>query len=357
MKKTSLFTLLVLALPLLVQAQPVEEEITDDAPTYEIEVIESPEQIEEAQNIEPVVPLGSETENKQVNMEPIGEVVTPEKIAETAAPEEKAQSGDIWNFSAGIGLKPLFIVAPKGKPVASYAEVTPNISLSSSFYTGTGRKFDFSLDYGFLWDEYYDKADGTLRGFEHDTTLGLGMDITDKFATKLTLHANYNFGVSQNETSLPTWLSFSSLNFTHKTTEELSLNFGYGADYSNNPRGAIYSSSLGIPNDLDDIRAGNFGFSPDGQAGVDDIVLAPNTFFINNKARIGGSYAIPKGPKVGLNYDYVFSTITNDAQTDWKGHYVTLSFSQKAWEGGSISLSNQLRLQNFQTATVASNAL
>lgn len=349
MKKTSLFTLF-LVLPMVVHAQPVEEEITNDTPTYEIEVIESPAQIEKPQTIEPVVPLG-QTENKQIQptaIEPIGEIAKP------VAPESSTStdaSGNTWNFGAGISVKP---IGYNGYEKETYGEISPNASLGTTFTTGAGKKISFDLGYAFIWDEFYDKSKGTDRYFEHDSSLGLGMDITDKWSTSLGLGFNYSVRANPNDREF-TIISGNSLKFSYKATDAFSAYLGYGIDLFNLPDGAIYDSSIGIPSDIDDVRQGDFTFDDSGffnNFSATDEVIQPNSWWANNKAKLGMSYAIPKGPKINLDYDFVFETFNNSSGLDWNGHYITLKLSQSAWEGGSISLKNNLRLRNYQSKTI-----
>ncbi|MCB0272093.1 MAG: hypothetical protein KDD46_03660 [Bdellovibrionales bacterium] len=351
MKKFAVFTLIAL-LPMVGFTQPVEEEITSDSPVYEIEVIESPTQVEKPQVIEPVQ-LGKETPTEVKTIEPIGEILTPAKVESVS---EESSSGTKWNFAPGLSVSPL---AYNGGEKQTYGEFSPNASLSSEFLTGTGKKVGFNLGYTFIWQEFYDKSQGTDRYFEHDTALGLSLDITDKFSSSLSLDFNYSLRANPSDREF-TIFSPNSLYFSYKATNELTTTFGYAVDIFNFPDGAILGSDLGIPSDQDDVRQGDFTFDPTTSGAPlssSTTEVLPNSWFMNNKARMGATYAIPKGPKVNLDYDYVFATLANNDAFDWKGHYIALKLSQSAWKGGSVSIKNQLRLQNFQTATIDSGAL
>lgn len=332
---------IVWALPFTLWAQPVEEEIQFETPIYEIEVIESPQDIQRSSQI---APLGATPGPVLNQLEPIGEVAKPGVIEQDSGPSS-------WNFSPSLGIKALGYNANEKEP---YGEIAPGASLSTDFLTGSGKKVGFNVGYTFMWQEFYDKSQGTARYFEHDSSLGLNMPINDTLSVALNLGFNYSVRANPNDREF-TIFSGDSLKFTAKATEQLSFNFGYGVDFFNFPDGATFGSSVGIPSDVDDVRQGDLTFDDavfGGMFDSGDVQLESSTWYANNKAMLGTSYAIPKGPKLSLGYDYVFATLTNADSTDWKGHFVTFGLSQSAWEGGSISISNQLRLQNFQTATI-----
>jgi|GEM_PF-3842356 len=354
---SAVIALILLSSPWLAFAQPVDQDVSAppavvDSPVYEIEVIESPSQVEQPtlNTNNPTPPPGVTAPAAQPEIAPV------ERIGKVDAPEEASgkKSGDTWSFSSGIDATPLtFVGSPESQ--ATSGTLGANASLSSDFVTDAGNDFNLKLSYGFGWTENYTKApDKDSRSFEHNTGLGLKIGMTEKWSASIGVGAIYSFSVNPIKAATPNWLSLNSLKFSGEVAQGLTLTMGYGADYSLDPQGAIYGSSQGIPTDYDDLVLNNFGFEPDGAASASDVVLAPNTYSINNKGILGLSYQVDKGPKLGFDYNPVFYTLTNAATKDWRGHYITASISQDAWEGGSLSLSHQLRIQNFQFETIDS---
>ena len=101
-------------------------------------------------------------------------------------------------------------------------------------------------------------------------------------------------------------------------------------------------------------------FGPFGNPVLFDPAVA-SVWFANNGLRLGAKYSPIDPTTLKLTYEYVFSTFTNEPNTAWKGHWLTGSISQKMpWEGGSLSLTEQIRIRNYDskstsgTATVAS---
>jgi hypothetical protein len=341
MKRLPFLTLL-LGLPLALSAQPIEEEILLETPTYEIEVIEAPTPTVEST---PMIPLG--------DPKPVNEQLTPAATPQPVASETTTASGTVFKFSPAVALKPLGY--QEGNRF--YTTFSPSASLSADFGTASGKTVAFSLGYTFIWQEFLDKTNGTDRYFEHDTALGLGYDFSDNLSGSLDFGFNYSLRANPNDREF-TILSSDSATMTYKVNDQFSTKFGIAADIFVLPDGAILSSSQGIPSDADDIQQGNFGLDPGLGGSNDDIVLFENTYWVNNQLVLGGNYKAPSGTGVGLTYNPVLYTFTNDSSLDWRGHVISLSLSQDApWEGGSFSLTNQLRLRGYQATTIDSGEL
>lgn len=347
MKKNHLIAFwMILALPLAAIAQPMEEEISTDSTTYEIEVIESP-------SAQPMVPttLGQPTTNEVNTFEPIGESLEP--APKPQAQEISTDSGSSLSFAPRLGIR---AVGYNGYEKETYGRFSPGFDLSTDFPTSNNKPISLGLDYTFVWDEFYDKSRGTDRYFEHDANASLGYGISDLWSANLGLGFNYSLRANPNDREF-TVISTNALTFTYKATTDLSVTFGYGAQFWIFPDGAIFSSDLGIPGDIDDVRQGDITFDDGFAIGADDELIDPQSYFINNSAKVKLAYRIPKGPKIVLDYSGIFETFNNNPSLDWNGHIITLGLSQSAWEGGTVSIKNNLRLRNYQAKTIDSGAL
>ncbi|MEZ4846918.1 MAG: hypothetical protein R2877_08320 [Bdellovibrionota bacterium] len=75
-------------------------------------------------------------------------------------------------------------------------------------------------------------------------------------------------------------------------------------------------------------------------------------WFANNGLQLKTKIKASDGTTFSGSYEYVFATFTNVSDTAWRGHFIVASISQKMpWEGGSVSLTDQVRLRNFTSAS------
>lgn len=336
--------------PSLAFSQPPEEELTPTAPEFNIEVMDAPAPAETAPAAAPAAPV---TTAPTIPTAPAAAPSAP--IAEAKPAEAPKEDKSV----KGVTLSPAVKIAPfyySGERKQNYFQLVPSASLDATFKTGTGRDVALNLSYGLEWDEAITKRENGLRYFEHDFSGSASIDWTDSFSTSFSSGINYSLWASDSREHAI--ISDSGLMGKFKINDQVSISTGYRAFFFNDLDSQFRLSDGTFPGDADDLftansaigGAANTYFDPlSNQFNYDPV--AGHTWFTNNGLKIVPTAKIGS-TSLKFDYEYVFYTFTNTPNTDWRGHFLTPSISQKLpWKGGSVSLKNQLRLRNYQTKT------
>jgi hypothetical protein len=345
--------LLALVVPAISMAQPPEEELSPTAPEFNIEVMDAPAPTEPA----PVAPAAAQTVQPIIPTE-VAKIPVVEPVKAEAPAEDKSIKG--ITLAPAVTLKPLGYNAERQQ---NFIEIKPSVGLESVFKTAKGHDVNIGVAYEFTWDEMISNRTAGLRYFEHDVSGSATIDWTDTFSTAVSGGFNYALWASENREHNVS--SDNALSGTFKINDKVSVTTGYHLFYYNDLDTKFTLSTGDLPSDGDDIRQGNSAIS-----GSDPFYVDPNSnlfnfdpaignmWFANNGLQLKTRIKATEGTSFGAEYEYVFATFTNTATTDWHGHFIVASISQKMpWKGGSVSLKDQVRLRNFQTAAYGDGSL
>lgn len=341
--------------PTLTMAQPPEEELSPTAPEFNIEVMDAPAPTEavapaaapaapaaNAQTIQPILPAT-----------PVAQIPVAEPTAKAvdAAKEDKSIKGIM--LSPAIQVQPL---AYNGERKQAFFQLLPSMGLDAVFKTGGGRDIALNLAYGLEWDEFLSNRTAALRYFEHDFSGKATIAWTDTFATAFGSGINYSLWASDNREHAI--ISDNTALGTFKINDQVSITTGYRAWFFNDMDTQFRLSDGTFPGDSDDLFTANSAVG-----GADSYYLDPTSNAFDYDASVGNAWFTNNGLKlipkakfgsttVGVDYEYVFYTFTNNPDADWRGHFITPSISQGLpWKGGKVSIKNQLRLRNYQSKT------
>lgn len=349
-------------------AQPPEEEIAPVAPEFNIEVTEIP--TEESSSTDAALEETPVNEAPLTTKQKIDEILEPLPSQPLAPPiqEQVAATGEVDKSVKGITLTPVLAIRPIGHELGVnqwYFEFNPGVALDTMFKTAGGRDISISFAYQFLWDEYFNKRlEAGKRYFEHELEGSAKIDWTEVFSTELYADMDYSLRAStEREATLfiDNWFTT-----TFKIIDQVSVSPGYHLWYFDNIDEPIRLSDGTFPNDADEVRQGNAAFGasnpfatdPFGNPIANSDPAVDNVWFANNGIFLKGKYQPIEQTKIEPGYEYVFTTFTNSSNAAWTGHYVALKITQAMpWKGGSASLTDQIRIRNFDTKTIPETTL
>jgi hypothetical protein len=348
MKNFEKWIVAIALVPTLTMAQPPEEELSPNAPEFNIEVMDAPAP---AESVVPAAPaVNAQTVTPIVPVQPAQVPVVEPKKAEAPA-EDKSVRG--ITLAPAVTLKPL---GYNGERKQNFIEISPSIGLESVFKTANDRDVNISVAYAFIWDEFVSNRAAALRYFEHDVSGSAVINWTDMFSTSFIGGFNYSLWASDNREHAV--FSDDFMVGTFKINDKVSVSTGYHLFYFNNLDGQFSLSQGNMPSDGDDIRQGNsalggsdpFYVDPNSNLFNYDPIVG-NAWFANNGLQLKTKIKALDGTSVGLEYEYVFATFTNSEAANWRGHFIVASITQDMpWKGGSMSLKDQVRLRNYQAS-------
>lgn len=337
--------MVTIAIPTFLMAQPPEEEVAPTAPEFNIEITDapSPEPAPAEAAAAPISPAANAQLTPALSTLP---------IAPPAAPAEVKDDNTVKGITLApaVTLKPLGYNADRSQ---TFFEVSPAIGLNSTFKSAQKKDIAFNAAYAFIWDEFMTNRSAGLRYFEHDLSGSATMEWSSLFSTSMT--GGFNYSLWASDAREHAVFSDDAILGIFKLNEQVTVSTGYRLFFFNDLDTQFRLSDGTFPSDGDDIRQGNSAISGSDQFYIDPASptfnydpTVGNSWFANNGLQLNTSFKPMKDTTLGLNYEYVFATFTNDANADWKGHWITASISQAMpWKGGSVSLKDQVRLRNY----------
>jgi hypothetical protein len=307
------------------------------------------------------IPAAPAPEAPQVVAQPVAEPLAAPKPA--APPED--------NRIKGISLTPGIAVYPFGydsinlspdnhENGRTFFGLKPMLGIATSFKTATDKTIDFGIDYAGLWREYYNKGT-TRRDIENDIDGSLSIKWSDRISTVVTSSFAHFFKVGTDDggdnalnvdTEPQLWIVANDqlkfkISYWVRFTDVFDVNVDWWkVDDMTNP-----------PSDLDEFKRG-IPFSDTTLTDNYSGDTAGQPWWMNyHGARTGVRYTPIKGTTLALDYMYVFAGLSNMDGQEWKAHFLFPKISQAMpWPGGTVSLSDEVRLRTYDYATVESGA-
>lgn len=357
--------MITLVTPTLLMAQPPEEEVAPTAPEFNIEISDLPSGDGAADAVQPAAPAAPATVQAQ-QIQPalptaiLGQATDPTKIGGTPSlPQTQNEKED--KSIKGITLSPSFAIKPIGLSNAENAngqnyvffEVHPGLTMVSNFKTSQGRDVNVSLNYEFTWQEYLNGRDFTKRYFEHEFDTDISLNWTKNFGTGIHNIVDYSLFASTERGY--TVFDDASILGDFKINDQVTFSTGYRAWFFNLSDATFRLSDGTVPSDPEEFllansagSGGNPFFNDPFNPNVTIDSVVGNVWFINNGLKGIVAYKPVDGTNLKLDYEYVFATFSNDPGSEWTGHWITPSISQKMpWKGGKVALKDQLRLRSY----------
>ncbi len=356
MKKQTLFALfLAIALPLHVSAQPPEE-----VPPPPPDATEAGEV-----TVAPAPPAAQKPAAAKIP------VVEPKPVAAATAPEDKTVKGVTVSPSIGlypIGYDRINIGESAGSPEGGrmFFRLLPGVGISSAFKTDSGKTVNFSAAYSLDWREYYNK-ETTKRDFDNAIEGSVSMEITPILSATIPASFDYFYKAgadTENDNALLLDLT-PALNI--KANDQFTFKIGYWLRYVNLFDSPIDPSNA--PSDIEDLRTGSYSTDASGIDSFGPSFFNTSTgtgvptdskealWFSNSTVVLGAVYKPMAGTSIALDYKFAFAGFSNTDEQIWKGHYIVPKISQDMpWKGGTLSLSDELRIRRFDYATTTAGS-
>ncbi len=361
MKKNILISALIFS-TMSLYAQPPEQmpplevkQMTEE----EKRLFHSPDQNQSVEVIEIPTTQTEAPQTLESSPDPVVMPVATPIQATVAAPAASSEKGGLSaDFAVDIvpfGYDSINITGDGPEAGRYFFSLVPSVDLNTVLKSSKGKDTSLNMNYYLNWREYLNKAT-TSRDFEHGLTVSLGHDWSDVISSSISGELYYFFKAGEDTNFDNALLIFANPLANFKINDKIGLKLGYTAKYLSLPDWKItpgsVNTSSGFPTDLEDLSSGGTSyfddvFAPDLSGFSNEQVV----YWIENWLVMGGSIKPVDGTSIGLTYNYNFTMVGNLDSTLWKGHYITPSFSQKMpWEGGKLSISNELRIRNYDFA-------
>ncbi|MFH1018605.1 MAG: hypothetical protein V1798_10565 [Pseudomonadota bacterium] len=255
-----------------------------------------------------------------------------------------------------------------------FFELAPQVSMTTSFKTDSDKTIDFSGSYEFDWREYYNKAT-TRRDFLNEVVVSASVKWNPLISTSANLLFDYFFksGTDESADNNIYVQSDPALKFT--VNDQLNFKLGYQLAYVNLIDKEVSASGLDqasdAPSDLDEIERGSYTSTATGfdnwTAPSQDLfpgsatTAAPQAShsqgMLYNRLVLGTGYTPIKGTTLGFDYRYGFLSVSNNDNEElkWEHYFIPKITQALPWAGGTIALTDELRLRKYKFRTAASD--
>jgi hypothetical protein len=245
-----------------------------------------------------------------------------------------------------------------GQSGRTYFGIKPSLTFEAPLSTELNSPLFLRFGYEFQWREYYNK-DVTARDFDNIFAGLMHVPWSPLVSSDLLGIFRFFFKSGADTTGDSAFQFKGRPTVDFKPITPLRLKVGYDFLYVRGVDDILGPEyGMGPPDDVDDLSRGSL--TP-GATGFDTVWTSSAALYENVKQYLayntlvtGVAYQLAQSTTVGMDYEFMFSSVSNNPQNILTAHTLSPTLTQGLpWKGGSVSLINEIRFRTFENVYVA----